>query len=145
LLNLGVRPVILAPALAVVIAQRLVRKLCQKCKKEIKLEPSLSKRVEQILGSTPKTSGVEIPKELKFYQGPGCAACNNIGYQGRLGVFEVFVVDDKMEQLVYKEASTVEIRKVAIEQGMITMIQDGLLKALEGITDVAEVLRVTEE
>ena len=145
LLNLGVRPVILAPALSVVIAQRLVRKLCDKCLRVTKLDSALAKRVEQILENIAPNAGVEIPKEHKFYESPGCAACNNLGYKGRLGVFEVIVVDDKMEQLVYKEASTVEVRKVAVEQGMISMIQDGLLKALEGITDVAEVLRVTEE
>ena len=145
LLNLGVRPVILAPALAVVIAQRLVRKLCDKCRREGKLDSALLKRVEHVLESIPKNAGVEVPKQHKFFESPGCAVCNNLGYRGRIGVFEVFVVDDKMEQLIYKEASTVEVRRLAEEQGMISMIQDGLLKAMEGITDVAEVLRVTEE
>lgn len=145
LLNLGVKPVILAPALTVVIAQRLIRRICQHCKQEEQLDGPLRKQVEAILSKIPQASGEAVPKEAKFYHSKGCGKCNNIGYKGRVGVYELFVVDNDMQQLIFKEASTVEIKELAIKKGMVTMIQDGLLKALEGITDVAEVFRVTEE
>ena len=144
-LNLGVQPVVLAPALTTVIAQRLVRKICQECKEEQKLDSVLLKRVNGVLEAIPKNSKEKAPDELKFYHSRGCGACNHLGYKGRVGVFEVFVVDDAMQQLIFKGSSTVEIKAQAIKSGMVTMIQDGLLKALEGITDVAEVFRVTEE
>jgi type IV pilus assembly protein PilB len=145
LLNLGVKPVILAPAITTVIAQRLVRRLCQECKTTDKLDEQLLAQVKGVLAAIPASSKIEVPKELKFYRSPGCAACNNIGYKGRIGVFEVFSVDDEMQQLIYNQASTVDIKNLAVKNGMLTMLQDGLVKALEGITDVAEVFRVAEE
>jgi len=144
-LNLGVQPVALAPALTTVIAQRLVRKICQECKEEQKLDSVLLKRTNSVLEAIPKNSKEKVPDERKFYHSRGCSACNHLGYKGRIGVFEVFVNDDAMQELIFKGSSTVEIKEQAIKSGMVTMIQDGLLKALEGITDVAEVLRVTEE
>lgn len=145
MLHLGVKPVTLAPALSVVIAQRLVRRLCPKCKQEEKLDDKLLARVKSILTALPKAAEVQLPKDWKFFHGHGCAECNNLGYRGRIGVYEVIIVDDSIEQLIFKEASTVDIKNQAIKTGMITMAQDGLLKALAGITDVAEVFRVTEE
>ena len=143
-LNLGVQPVVLAPALTTVIAQRLVRRICQECKEEQALDPALLKRVNRVLEAIPSNSKEQVPSERKFYHSRGCQACHHVGYKGRMGVFEVFIMDDAMQQLVFKGASTVEIKALAIKSGMVTMIQDGLLKALEGITDVAEVFRVTE-
>ena len=143
-LNLGVQPVVLAPALTTVIAQRLVRRICQDCKEVQELDPALLKRVNRVLEAIPSNSKEQVPSERKFYHSRGCKACHHVGYKGRMGVFEVFIMDDAMQQLVFKGASTVEIKALAIKSGMVTMIQDGLLKALEGITDVAEVFRVTE-
>lgn len=145
LLNLGVKPVTLAPALSVVIAQRLVRKICQECKTVEKLSPEIEARIKSVLDSVPEASKSEIPKELVFYHSAGCTACNYLGYKGRIGIFEVFTVDDDIQKLIYSEASTVDIRQQAIKSGMVTMLQDGLFKALEGMTDVAEVFRVAEE
>ncbi|MEK9181200.1 MAG: GspE/PulE family protein [Patescibacteria group bacterium] len=145
LLHLGVKPVTLAPALSVVIAQRLVRRLCQQCREEQALDASVTARVKNILSAIPAAAKPEIPKEMKFYHGRGCLECNYLGYKGRIGVFELFPVDDDIQQLVFKEASTVDIKNQAVKSGMVSMIQDGLLKSLEGLTDVAEVFRVTEE
>jgi type II secretory ATPase GspE/PulE/Tfp pilus assembly ATPase PilB-like protein len=144
LLDLGIKPFILAPAINAIIAQRLIRKICLKCKKEYILDPALRGRVEMILSAIPKNSQVKVPKILKFYHSPGCEACNGLGYKGRIGVYEVFTMNEKLERLIHKEASTSEIRNQAIEDGMLTMAQDGLLKAVAGITDVEEVFRVTE-
>jgi type II secretory ATPase GspE/PulE/Tfp pilus assembly ATPase PilB-like protein len=145
MLDLGVKPVTLAPALNSLIAQRLVRKICQVCKQVQKLTPEESQRVKLILSQIPKASELAIPEQLTFYHSPGCEECHNLGYRGRVGVFEVFEVDDTIETLIFKQASTVEIKKAAMEQGMVTMQQDGVVKALEGITDLAEVWRVTED
>ncbi|MCL5436246.1 MAG: GspE/PulE family protein [Patescibacteria group bacterium] len=142
LLNLGVKPVTLAPALTVVIAQRLVRQICQNCKTEDLLDEKILAQARSVLSTIPAKAGVKLPKDFKFYHSPGCAECNYIGYKGRIGVFEVFVADDTIQKLIYNEASTVDIRAAAQASGMLTMLQDGLLKALEGITDVAEVFRV---
>ena len=97
-----------------------------------------------ILSAIPKAAQIKVPKALKFYHSVGCAACNGLGYKGRVGVYEVFTMNQQLEKLIHKEASTSEIRNQAIEDGMITMAQDGILKALQGVTDVEEVFRVTE-
>lgn len=145
LLDLGVKPFILAPAVNAIIAQRLVRKICTFCKIEYSLDKSLMSRVEMILKSIPASAKTKLPKDLKFYHSPGCSKCNGLGYKGRMGVYEVLIMTEKVEQLIQKGAGTTEVRRQATDDGMITMAQDGLLKALSGITDVEEVFRVTEE
>ncbi len=137
--NMGVRPHILAPALRVAIAQRLVRKLCQKCKKGYKPSKELITKLKKELGKYfPK-------KEIKkLHRAKGCSACHGTGYKGRIGIFEIFKVDRKVEDLINKRASSLEIMEHVIkDQDMLTMGQDGFLKAIEGITSVEEVERVT--
>lgn len=145
LLDLGVKPFILAPAINAIIAQRLVRKICQFCKQEDHLDKKILGRVEMILKTIPPQAKVKLPKDLKFYHSLGCPKCNGLGYKGRVGVYEIFTMNEKIENLIQKQASTSEIRNQAIQDGMLTMAQDGLIKALAGITDAAEVFRVTEE
>ena len=144
LLDLGVKPIILAPAINAIIAQRLVRRSCTKCKTAYTLDKRLQDRVEMILNAIPKSARVDLPKALKFSHSKGCDACNGLGYKGRIGVYEIFTVNEAIEKLIQKQATTTEIRNQAIADGMITMAQDGLLKALTGVTDVEEVFRVTE-
>jgi type IV pilus assembly protein PilB len=144
LLDLGVKPFILAPAINAIIAQRLIRKACSNCKGEYKLEARLQARAEMILKAIPKSAQVELPKALKFYHSKGCDVCKGLGYKGRIGIYEIFTMNEKIEDLIHKQASTSEIRNQAIDDGMITMAQDGLLKALDGVTDPEEVFRVTE-
>ncbi len=145
LLDLGVKPVTLAPALNALIAQRLVRKICLDCKAPYRPSESELKRVRQILEHVPSSSGIKIPEHLTFWHSRGCGKCHHLGYRGRIGVFEVFAVNDSIEQLIFDQASSNDIKKAAIASGMATMQQDGIMKALEGITDLAEVWRVTEE
>ncbi|MBI3952679.1 MAG: type II/IV secretion system protein [Candidatus Doudnabacteria bacterium] len=145
LLDLGVKSFVLAPAINAVIAQRLVRKICPACKKEATLSPQLRARVEMIISSIPKNSGAVVPKELKFHHSEGCKACKGLGYKGRIGVYEIFTINDEIEKLILKGVTHTEVRASAIAAGMVTMAQDGILKALAGITDVEEVFRVTEE
>lgn len=145
LLDLGVKPVTLAPALTLLIAQRLMRRICQDCREVYKPGPEELRQVKLSLAHISSQAGVAVPEDLRFFQSRGCPKCHELGYRGRLGVFEVFTVDENIQSLVYKQAPTNEIKKAAIAQGMLTMQQDGILKALEGTTDLAEVWRVTEE
>lgn len=145
LLDLGVKPFVLAPAINAIIGQRLVRKICSACKVPYKLSDHLQSRVELILKSIPKLAKVELPKKLQFFHGNGCEKCKGLGYKGRIGVYEVFTISEPIEGLIHKSATNSEIKEQAISEGMITMAQDGILKALEGITDIEEVFRVTEE
>lgn len=142
LLDLGVKAVTLAPALNALIAQRLLRKICQECKEIYKPNSTERERVKLILESMPKD---KVPKNFVFYKSRVCKACHNLGYKGRIGVFEVFAVDGVIEKLIYEGASTPEIKKAAIASGMITMQQDAILKAAAGLTSLDEVWRVTEE
>jgi type IV pilus assembly protein PilB len=144
LLDMGIRSFVLAPAINAVIGQRLVRKICSKCKVAYELPENLRARVELILQGISKESKIEIPQKLEFFHSPGCPECKGLGYKGRIGVYEVFTISDKIEEMISKGDTTTEIRKQAIAEGMVTMAQDGVLKALAGLTDVEEVFRVTE-
>jgi type IV pilus assembly protein PilB len=145
LLDLGVKPVTLAPALSILIAQRLLRRICEHCKEPYKPNPEELRQVKSSLSMISPQSGIKVPEQLTFYHSRGCSRCHELGYSGRFGVFEVFAVDEQIQEKIYKQVSTNEIKKAAQEQGMLTMQQDGILKALEGLTDLAEVWRVTEE
>jgi type IV pilus assembly protein PilB len=148
-LSMNVKPFLLAPALNTVIGQRLVRKICDKCKKvEDVLDAEVMTRVKDILGKLPE-NGEEKKKidlnNLKFQKGEGCEACNNLGYKGRMGVYEIMVMTPEIQEMVLANTATeYKIEEIALRDGMITMVQDGLLKALDGITTVDEVFRVVE-
>ena len=143
LLTMGVKPFIIAPAVNAVIAQRLVRKLCTKCIKNAEIDSVTMQKIEVILQDIPANAGVTVPKDLQFYTSSGCNACGGVGYMGRIGVYEVMDVTDKMKESILTEPSGIALVKMAKEQGTITMTQDGLLKALQKLTDVTEVFRVT--
>lgn len=149
-LAMGVKPFLLAPSLNAMIGQRLVRRLCQYCKREKKLDEMMLKRVNYILSSIKRIKGYDIDEkklqELKFFTGKGCSKCQHIGYQGRIGIFEIMTMNPEVENLILTgHVSEYDMKKVAVKHGMITMIQDGLLKALEGITSVEEVFRVAKD
>lgn len=147
-LSMNVKPFLLAPALNAVVGQRLVRKICDKCKKvEEVLDETQMARVKDILGKLPE--GEEKKKidfnNLKFQKGEGCEACNKLGYKGRLGIYEIMIMTPEVQELILSGNSTeYKIEEIALRDGMITMVQDGLLKALDGITTVEEVFRVVE-
>ncbi|MBU2575761.1 GspE/PulE family protein [Patescibacteria group bacterium] len=146
-LSMGVKPFLLSPSLNAVIGQRLVRKICEHCKEEAELTSDILPRVMKILESVPKNSGYapDLTASLKFYKGKGCDKCRE-GYKGRIGVYEVFVMTPEIEKMVLEEkVSETDVKKITQEAGMISMVQDGILKALDGITSVDEVFRVTEE
>jgi len=143
-LSMGAKAFLLAPALNAMIGQRLVRKVCEHCKKEIKLDEENNKKVLNILENLPKEEKDKINfNDLKFYKGNGCEACQGIGYKGRIGIYEIMVMDKDIEKLVLSgKVSEYDMRDVAKEKGMVSMVQDGVIKALEGITSIEEVFRV---
>ncbi len=146
LLNMGIKPFVCAPALSAVLAQRLLRRICQKCKVQAKFSPEVLEKITRILSHIPKSSGIILPETLVFYSAPGCDECGHLGYKGRIGIYEVLENTEEIQKLIFAaDASMSEFKKVAVSQGMITMAQDGLLKALQGITDAEEVFRVAGE
>jgi type IV pilus assembly protein PilB len=145
LLSMGVKPFLLAPALNTVIGQRLVRILCKKCKEEAPLESDQKEEVEKIIQEMPEKKRKEVEgKKMVFYKAVGCKECHGIGFKGRTGLYELLTMSDNMERLVLSgELSELEVEKLAVQEGMLTILQDGILKALEGVTSVEEVFRVT--
>ncbi len=145
LLSMGVKPYLLAPAINAIIGQRLVRKICPVCKKEITLQTEKLERVKRILAEIPENLRTEINNDLKFYQGEGCDTCQGLGYKGRIGIYEVLIIGPDIEKTILEnDLSEYKMRELAQNQGMISMVQDGVLKALEGMTTIEEVFRVAE-
>jgi len=145
-LSMGVKPFLLAPALNAVIGQRLVRKICSACKIEDKLDDNTLARAKEILDKIPEKSGYKVDtKKLKFWKGAGCPECNGLGYKGRIGVYEILTMNPDTEKAILSGISSeYQMRDIATQHGMITMAQDGLLKAIDGITSVEEVFTVAE-
>jgi len=134
LLDMGVENYLVSSCLEGVLAQRLVRKICTHCKEEVELDEH-----------TLRLMSLEDTAEVKTFRGRGCKECNFSGYRGRIGIFELLVVNDDIRRMILAKTSANVIRQKAIEQGMKTLRQDGWDKVLEGITTVEEVLRVTQE
>jgi type II secretory ATPase GspE/PulE/Tfp pilus assembly ATPase PilB-like protein len=150
LIDLGVNPKILVSALSLSIAQRLVRKLCQFCKKENAPTEEEIKTIKLVLESI-KNEGKDLAKyninpdgAFKIFTPVGCDKCNNIGYTGRMGIFEAIRTDESIEKIIPANPSEHEIKKVARNQGTLSMRQDGVVKVLNGITSIAEVQSVVD-
>jgi len=146
LLSMEVKPFLLAPALNMIIGQRLVRKICIHCKEEYTPPPEQVKKVEKILDSIPleKLEGVD-KNNKKFHRGKGCDKCNDIGYKGRIGIFEILTMNEEIEKLILSgQVSEYQIRDIAQRRGMVTMLQDGIIKSLKGFTNIDEVFRETD-
>ena len=134
LLDLGIDPYLITATLEAIIAQRLVRKICTRCKTEY--EPTAEMLMELELSP-------EDVQGKKFYYGKGCANCNNIGYQGRQAIFETMIVSDKIKQLINEHASTERLRMAAREEGLRSLREAGLLAIYDGVTTIEEVARET--
>lgn len=147
-LAMGVKPFLLAPAINAFIGQRLVRKLCEHCKQEYKPDDDTLQKVKDELSNISPQSGDALSTEeldkLKFYKAVGCDKCH-AGYKGRIGVYEVLTMNTDIEKMVMSgKVSEEEAQNIAVQHGMVTMIQDGLLKAKDGITSLEEVFDKTE-
>lgn len=145
-LAMGTKPFLLSPALNAVIGQRLVRRVCEKCKTEDQLDPETLERVKKTLADLPEAEAKTIDlNNMKFYKGAGCEACNSLGYKGRLGIYEIFTMNAEIEKVIKSDSvSEYEMEAIAKKNGMVTMVQDGLLKALDGLTSIEEVFAVAE-
>jgi type IV pilus assembly protein PilB len=146
LMDMGVEPFLIASTVNVIVAQRLVRLSCHKCRKSeplnadelvlVEAEPS----VKELL----KAKGVRDWKKMNVYRGAGCKICGQTGYYGRIGIFEVLQINDKIRDLITKKATSVEINKIAMASGMNSILSDGLDKVLAGLTTLEEVLRIVK-
>ncbi len=140
LLDLGIQPYLLSPALNGIVGQRLVRKLCTKCKAKREVSTEEEEKIKKILAVISPHANVDVPKELpEIYKAVGCPACNNLGYKGRIGIYEILTMDANIKELTASNAPAFKILEQAIENGMVTMLQDGVLKVLQGITSLEEV------
>jgi len=147
LVDLGVAPFLVASSVNVVIAQRLVRKICPHCIETTKLDPhevSLLSEQKELLHIIKDLSGTERIEDTIFYKGKGCKSCEDLGFLGRTGIFEVLEVADEIKPLIVEKKSSNVIRDKAIEQGMTSMLYDGIIKVFLGITTLSEVIRVTK-
>lgn len=142
LVDMGAEPFLLASTLTAIMAQRICRRICNACKETYEPPPDVVADVKKILGPLyPLKEG----DKLMFSRGKGCPECANTGYLGRIGIFEVLPVTEKIARLIIERSAALDIEKVAVEEGMITLKQDGYLKAIEGITTIEEVLRVGQD
>jgi type IV pilus assembly protein PilB len=131
LINMGVEPYLIGAALNMVLAQRLVRRVCPKCRQQYEPQRTLRKTLERM--------GYPIDT---FYRGVGCRKCRNTGYSGRIGVHELLVIDDELRDLIIANPNIGAIRKLAVDHGMIALRHDGFRKVREGITTVEEILQI---
>jgi type II secretory ATPase GspE/PulE/Tfp pilus assembly ATPase PilB-like protein len=138
---MGAEPYLLASSISAIVAQRVVRKIHQDCKKEYVPDPKIVDEMKSTLGTLWQNPSGSV----KLYKGTGDKECGNTGYYGRVAIFEVLPVSEKISRLILERATGSQIEKMAREEGMITMKQDGYMKALEGITSLEEVLRVAQE
>src|SRR3989344_3346016 len=142
--ELGVMVDTIAPAINVTMAQRLIRRVCKYCAASIKATPEEIIKIKKALARVPKNLiGEKLDGDFKLPQTKGCPQCNNTGYKGRVGVFELLIINEAMEYFILKKPGNHEIREWAIDHGMVPMQQDGILKILEGLTTVEELERIT--
>jgi len=120
--------------------------LCQSYKKEVSLDESYTKKVQEIISTMPEKEKVEASKRGKiFFKSEGCDECHSLGYKGRVGVYEIFPIGDEVEKFILDgQISEYSIRELAIRHGVLTMVQDGIMKALDGMTSLEEVFRVIQ-
>lgn len=143
LINMGIEPFLITSSVNLIIAQRLVRRICPKCREEMKVPQKLMDQVTEEIKKIPEINvkdRARLPKELKLYYGKGCSECTH-GYKGRIGIFEVMEITPEIEELAITKSSANEIKNAAIKNGMITMKQDGILKAFTGLTTIDEVFQ----
>jgi general secretion pathway protein E len=133
LIDLGVEPYLISPTLVATVAQRMIRRICPYCKIPDEILPVEAMAFEQEVG--------EKPGDL--FKGKGCNMCANTGYRGRLTLMELLIMSETLKRMVITGASSVEVKKIALQEGMISMKRDGMFKAKEGLTTISEVLRST--
>ncbi len=154
LIDIGIEPYLIASTLNAIMAQRLVRMICPDCKVEKPVDADITASLKKqfdldalmvVLEKSGLSKGAKKFEDLKFYYGQGCDKCSRTGYKGRIGVHEILENTPQIEELIVKRATSQDIEKQAVADGMITMWQDGFIKAVAGQTTIEEILRVTKE
>lgn len=143
LLDMGAPAFLLSSTVNLIIAQRLVRRICSSCIESYPASPEIIRLIKAQVELTADNSVASIPTTL--FRGVGCKVCGNSGFQGQVGIFELFRVNDAIREMILREAPISEVRKRAIEDGMKTMFEDGLVKVEKGVTTIEEILRVVKE
>lgn len=153
IINMGIQPFLLPATINAIIAQRLIRKVCPHCKKPVRLQDlheDVRKSVEKAIKRTDKQELLSrIPGDILqnplFYEAVGCAECDNIGYKGRVGIYEIMEITQPIKKMIIDGASATIINETAIQDGMISLEQDGIIKALNGVTTLEEVYAAAKE
>lgn len=145
LLDMGIEPFLITSSVNAIIAQRLCRKICDKCRQEAEIKPEDVELIKKEIESLPEPEKNDASKKHAFYVGAGCVACNKTGYKGRIGIFEILNVTEGVKTLTLKRASNSDILAQSKQDGLITLRQDGILKALDGLTTIEEIWRVSKE
>jgi type II secretory ATPase GspE/PulE/Tfp pilus assembly ATPase PilB-like protein len=145
LINMGLSLSDLASGTNCFMAQRLVRKLCPDCKRERKMTQRDKDIIEGIIGGVSPKLNKLIPEKYTVYDPVGCSKCNSLGYIGRIPIAEIFEVSGELQKFIITGPTTLELEQKAVENGMLTMAQDGILRVLSGDTSIEEVARVTRE
>ncbi len=136
LIDMSIKPYLVASAVQAIMAQRLVRVICKNCKMEY--EPT-GVDISMLRSAKP------LPNNAKFYKGKGCGECSQTGYRGRIAIFELLIIQDKLREMVFDNRPANELKKKARELGMHTLREDGIRKALKGVTTISEVIRITQQ
>ncbi|GIW65994.1 MAG: hypothetical protein KatS3mg094_513 [Candidatus Parcubacteria bacterium] len=145
LLEMGIEPFLISSTVNIVIAQRLVRKLCDKCKKPDKLNAAEARSLLEGIAEDLTLENIKKIRNYEIYKANGCEVCNSTGFLGRIGIFEVLTISKKIKDGIMKRYNSEQIKKIALEEGMSTMIRDGFNKVIQGLTTIEEVLRVIHE
>lgn len=145
--NMGVQPFLMASTIECIIAQRLVRRICEHCKVEDQVDPHLIEHIKKVAGDIHPDEGVDpaLIQGIKFYRGQGCEKCDNTGYRGRVGLYEAMKMNNQLRKAILRRADTLEIEDIAMKSGMITLEQAGIIQALKGNTTIGEVYRVARK
>ncbi len=144
LLEMGIRPSLIASSINIVIGQRLVRRLCEHCKESYVPAEETVRNLKRLLSIISPKADIAMPETVdRLWRAKGCAQCNFSGYHGRIGIYEVFSITKRIESIILDLGTEKDVAKAAIEDGMVTMLQDGILKSVEGLTTMDEVWRAT--
>lgn len=145
LLDMNIEPFLVSSTVQAIVAQRLVRKICMSCRVSTQLDAKYKKYLttDPTTKKILKEMGYKNISKVRVYKGVGCKVCGKTGYAGRFGIFEVMGLSDEIKELIMENADAEQIKRKAIDQGMTTMIEDGLHKVFSGVTSIEEVLRVT--
>lgn len=146
LVDMGIEPFLLAPSLNLAVAQRLIRRLCPRCKKEVAIPPNINKMMEEELAKLgpAQIKSFSFEKPFKIYRAEGCKFCGNKGTKGRIALFEILMMTPQLEAIINESLTELKIKEEAERQGMITMKQDGIAKVLQGLISFEEMLKVVE-